>query len=123
MSVSYNEYHSFCKKKRLLKPKEYSYVFEKPYKISSGYFVILYRPNKLTYSRLGLVISKRRLALSVQRNRVKRLIRESFRLHQKKLIGLDIIVLANTKTATVSNELLYNRLDKKWIKLVGFSKK
>jgi len=123
MGLNHNTPLSFSKKLRLLDAKDYARVFQNPYKVSSGLFVLLYRSNNLPYSRLGLVISKRRLGLSVQRNRVKRLIRESFRLHQKELIGFDVVVLANKQSAFVSNAELYERLSKKWQKMKRFQKK
>jgi len=42
--------------------------------------------------RLGLVIAKRFLPLAVQRNRVKRLVREGFRCSRSELPAIDIIV-------------------------------
>jgi len=53
--------------------------------------------------RLGLVIAKRFLPLAVQRNRVKRLIREGFRSASSELPAVDIIVrLARKPQAEVN---------------------
>ena len=43
--------------------------------------------------RLGIVVAKRVLRRAVDRNRVRRVIRESFRLARRRLPGLDIVVL------------------------------
>ncbi len=51
-------------------------------------------PTIWSHPRLGLVIGKESVKLSVERNRLKRLIRDSFRLHQELLAGLDIVVVA-----------------------------
>jgi len=50
-------------------------------------------PNDKPWLRLGVVIGKRKVALAVKRNRLRRLVREQFRLEQAKLSGLDWVVL------------------------------
>jgi ribonuclease P protein component len=78
--------------------------FEKVYKNGRRYwnktFVIYIMPNKININfrgrlnRLGLTVSKK-VGKSVKRNRVKRLIRESFRLSQEQIMpGYDIVVVA-----------------------------
>ena len=44
-------------------------------------------------ARLGIVVAKRNVKLAVDRNRLKRLVRESFRQQQEHLGGLDIVVI------------------------------
>lgn len=72
-------------------------------------------------ARLGLVVGKKHLKKAVDRNRFKRLVRESFRHHQEQLKGLDIIVLARgaAKQAIAGESESDNReiatlLDKAW---------
>lgn len=48
-------------------------------------------PNGLDYARLGLIVPKRVIADAVGRNRIKRLLREGFRLRQQEFPGLDIV--------------------------------
>jgi len=50
------------------------------------------RANGLPIARLGLIISKRHLPRAVDRNRLKRLLREWFRLNQEALQGRDLLV-------------------------------
>ncbi len=53
----------------------------------------LYRlPNPLGCARLALVVPKRLAPRAVTRNRIRRLIREAFRLHQQRLGALDCVV-------------------------------
>jgi ribonuclease P protein component len=50
------------------------------------------RVSGLTYSRLGIVAARRAVPSAVQRNRQKRLIRETFRTRRRALPGLDVVV-------------------------------
>lgn len=83
----------FSVHKRLRTPQDYKAVFAKPKRSNSSYFKVLARPNGKSVSRLGVIVAKKVIRRAVVRNRVKRLIRESFRRHQELLKGLDIVVL------------------------------
>ena len=60
--------------------------------------MLLYTSNRKSHPRLGLAISKKIIRKAVDRNRVKRMIRESFRLNQQQLGCFDIVVLAKRDT-------------------------
>ena len=111
----------FPRSARLRHRFEFDSVFAKPKKSIDRYWVILasQQPADLgiNHSRLGLVISKKRIRLAVQRNRIKRLIRESFRQQKYALAPLDIIVLARDKTACYDNDVLSASLTKHWRRL------
>jgi ribonuclease P protein component len=77
----------------------------------------------LDVARLGLAIAKKQLRLAVSRNRIKRLIRESFRFNQDLLSGLDIVVLTRTSVLKCSNEEIGVQLEKLWQQLVSRCKK
>jgi ribonuclease P protein component len=64
--------------------------------------------------RLGMVISKRYAKTAVIRNRMKRMIRESFRHHIKQLGNLDIIVLPRKTWSTAMQEQLQDEIKKLW---------
>ena len=112
---------SFPPTARLRHQFEFDTVFNKPKKSIDRYWVVLATPHSMDatagHARLGLVISKKRIRLAVQRNRIKRLIRESFRHHQYALNPLDIIVLARDKTAQFDNARLRASLEKHWQRL------
>ena len=63
---------------------------------------------------MGLVIAKKHIKRAVQRNRVKRLIRESFRYNQHQLLKIDAIVLSRNGMADLDNPAIYKMLNKLW---------
>jgi ribonuclease P protein component len=105
----------FDKTHRLLTKKDYDHVFAKANKTVTSEFVILHRKNTLGYARLGLALSKRMIAKANQRNRIKRILRESFRI--QKLPAIDLVFLARHGVATVENNLIMASLADVWDKL------
>jgi ribonuclease P protein component len=51
---------------------------------------------------------------SVRRNRIKRLVRESFRLHQHELPAVDIVVNARSGARTAENTIITLSLEQHW---------
>lgn len=103
---------------RLLKPGDFRYVFENTrYKVFCPGFLLLAAPASQAETRMGFVIGKKNVKLAVQRNRFKRIFRESFRLNQSSLPAVDIIVLAIKGASQVSAEELSLQLQKAWPQL------
>lgn len=109
---------AFGKSSRLLNASDFQKVFDNPpFRASHKHFLILARHNGLAHSRVGLVIAKKNIRLAVNRNLIKRLIRESFRASQQNLGGIDAIVLARRGMDALENPFLRQQLDKQWLKL------
>ncbi len=102
----------FPRSVRLLSAADYSRVFKAPKKSSDAFFTVLARPANGDFARLGLAISKRNARRAVDRNRLKRLIREYFRLHQNELKVFDLVVMAKPPALKQSNERLRNSLSR-----------
>lgn len=68
-------------------------------------------------ARLGLAISKKVARRAVDRNRIKRLIRESFRSIRCQLPPNDIVVLARSATSAADNDRLFASLAAHWRRL------
>jgi ribonuclease P protein component len=83
----------YAKDYRLLTPEEFRYVFEKPKKISGEAIDFYIRKNHKAHARLGMAVPKRALKSAVMRNRVKRQLREQFRLSAGSLGSYDIIAM------------------------------
>ena len=79
---------------------------------------MLARFNQQPQSRLGLVIAKKHVKLAVTRNRIKRQIRESFRLQADTLPNLDIVVLARQGCGDLDNPNFNRVLEKQWKRLI-----
>ena len=98
---------------RLLKAVDFDRVFDKSVRSSDRFFTVLARPNELNHPRLGLAISKRRARHAVTRNRLKRIIRENFRLTQQNALA-DYVVMAGHQGAHATNKELFRSLEKHW---------
>lgn len=80
---------------------------------------MLAKNNPLGFARLGLVTSKKKAKRAVDRNLVKRLTRESFRLRQHQLGSLDVLVLLRSFPAESSRQELRAQLEELWAKLLA----
>lgn len=100
---------SFSKRYRLLKTDEYSSVFGFRKALKSRHFLLHYRPRdaeNLPDARLGLVVAKRFLRRSVDRNLVKRLARENFRLLRARLRCNDFVLRLAVKPKAIDRQAL-----------------
>ncbi|MDP4547864.1 MULTISPECIES: ribonuclease P protein component [unclassified Marinobacter] len=105
---------TFPKSVRLLKPADYGKVFDDvQLKVPHRNFLILAAPNNLGHARVGLIFSKKNLRHAVQRNRIKRQVRETFRL-QQDLPSLDIIVLGRQGLNKLENPDVRSALNDIW---------
>ncbi len=109
--------YGFNKTRRLLKKSDYDAVFSQANKVVSSEFIVLYRNNTMGHARLGLALSKKMIAKAHDRNRVKRLLRETFR--NRQLPALDVVILARRGVANVENSNLIKKLSSVWDKLCG----
>jgi ribonuclease P protein component len=106
----------FGTRHRLPDEAAYGRVFGEAIRSRDRLFTVLSRRNDADAARLGLAISRKQCRLASARNRLKRIIRESFRQHLSILAGLDIVVLAQSGTANADNPALFDSLAKHWHK-------
>jgi ribonuclease P protein component len=106
--------YRFTRENRLLQAAAFARVFKKATRSRDKWFTVLSRLNDRPTARLGLAISKKHCRLATGRNRIKRLVRESFRVNKEQLAGLDIVVISQPATSEASNETLVASLEKHW---------
>jgi ribonuclease P protein component len=106
--------YRFRKDKRLLDAAAYGRVFKNPARSRDKWFTVLCRENNGGAGRLGLAISKKHCRAATQRNRVKRVVRESFRRHQAILASLDVVVINQPAACDGSNADLRASLERHW---------
>jgi ribonuclease P protein component len=104
----------FRRRSRLPDSSAYSGVFKKAERSRDKMFTVLFKENGESEARLGLAISKKHCRSAVGRNRLKRVVRESFRHHHADLSGLDVVVLNQPAAMRASNEVLFDSLHQHW---------
>ncbi len=109
---------SFSRSSRLTLSGEYKQVFENNIRVSDDCFTLLIGKQQGSTARIGFAVAKKQLKRAVDRNRVKRLLRESFRLHQNELPATDIVVMVRFKILRLTNQQIFARLDKHWRKVI-----
>jgi ribonuclease P protein component len=104
----------FPKSKRLLTKSDYRFVFAEPLRVCDAHLTVLARANGTGTARLGLAISKKSLRRAVDRNRVKRILREAFRQRYALLPGLDVVVMTRNGCADASSAALRTSFNRHW---------
>lgn len=104
---------------RIREAQAYQQVFRDPLKLSGKHFVIYARSNAYGHARLGLAIAKKAVKKAADRNRLKRVSRESFRRRRTELPPYDLIVTARRDIEMVPNRELFSSLDELWSKLIS----
>ena len=113
-------FRHFSRSHRLLSPSEFKPLFDNPqWRASSQHFLLLVSENRLAAARLGIVIGKRRVKRAVDRNLLRRLMRESFRHLGPELAGLDIVILVRANIDHPNKATTAAELGKVWTKLLA----
>ena len=85
--------------------------------MGNGFFGVTARLNDEEHPRLGLAVASKLAGGSVERNRIRRVVRESFRLHQHELPAADIVVSARPRSRGASNSELRASIEALWGKV------
>lgn len=86
----------------LKKNRQFQYVYRNSKSYANRYFVMYVRENGLDENRIGISVSKK-VGNSVVRHRVKRLVKENYRLQENRFnSGLDIVIVARPGAAAIN---------------------
>jgi ribonuclease P protein component len=109
---------NFTPTQRLVHKTQFDAVYQRGSKLGDSCFLVLIRPNDLSMARLGLSVSARTVGNAVNRNRIKRVIRNSFRLAAAQLPAVDIVINTRPGAREASNAQLAERLSQHWKNVV-----
>ena len=113
----------FPRRLRLTNASDFKRVFNHPLVSADRYFKVLARPAAGECWRLGMAVSRQVDKRAAARNRIKRIIRESFRQRSPETAGagpsLDVVVLPRRGIASISNGCLYDSLAAHWARLAA----
>ena len=99
---------TFARRYRLTKTDEFSSVFGFRKAIRGKLLMLHYqpRPDGLNDARLGVVVGKKLLKKAVDRNRIKRIVREQFRRERPSLPACDLIIRLAVKPTPLDGKLV-----------------
>ena len=79
---------------RIKNPADFRRAFDRKKSASNDSMIVYGVENGLDHARLGLSVSKKRVRKAFARNRVKRVLREAFRLGKTELpVGVDLVIV------------------------------
>jgi len=96
----------------LRQPSEFQDVFTQGQRVNGRFFRLHVLPAERP--RLGLAVSRKVDTRAVQRNRIKRVARESFRTSRELVPAADLVLVALRQAASAPNDELRAELDKLW---------
>ncbi len=80
------------KQAKIVKTDDFSSVFSLRKRIANKHLVMRFRMNGAKTPRLGMIVAKKTAKLAVQRNYMRRVLRELFRLNQHHLPAVDLVI-------------------------------
>jgi ribonuclease P protein component len=103
---------------RLRTKADFDRAYAQGRRTGNSLFGVTARRNELGRPRLGLAVAVRVAGSSVERNRIRRIIRESFRVHQYEMPALDIVVSARDRARGAPGPELHASLAALWKKVI-----
>ena len=104
--------------RRLRRKSDFEAAYARGRRFGNGFFAVTAMPNDIGGPRLGLAVSVKNAGGSVERNRIRRTIRESFRLHQHELPPVDLVVSARARARDAAGIELRASLLALWQKVI-----
>ena len=100
--------------RRLRRKREFDAVYAHGRRFGNSFFGVTAHVNEKGWPRLGLAVAVKTAGNAVERNRIRRVIRESFRLHQHEIPALDLVVSARLRVRGAASSALRAQLEPLW---------
>ncbi len=111
------------KYQRLKKPAEYQHIYRSKQWGGSKHFTFNVLANDLDdKNKLGVTVSKKVSKRAVDRNHLKRVIREFYRVHQRELNGANLVITAKPSSNSANKEELQRSLKDLWTKVLKWQR-
>ena len=105
MSVRRTKAFAFRPAEHLRRPSDFRRVYERRRSASNAWLIVYGCENGLSFLRLGVSVS-RKIGSATERNRIRRLYREAFRLTRAEMpVGLDLVMIPRTPQVPSLDEL------------------
>ena len=114
MNVTENKAHPksdqrLRKRERLLKRRQFDRVFREGGRANDDQLAILMCQNEFDHPRLGLIVS-RKVGNAVRRNRLKRVLREIFRLNKERIGSFDLVIRPKGRETSSDYQIIESSL-------------
>lgn len=104
--------------RRLRRKSEFEAVYTGGRRVADRFFSVTVRANDCGAARLGLAVAVRAAGSAVERNRIRRIVRESFRLRQREMPAVDLVVSARPAVRGVTNAQLRVSIVALWERVI-----
>ena len=108
----------FPRASRLTDKPQFDVVHRQGQRFSDPLFLVITRSNEVGRARLGLAVGIKAAGNAVHRNRIKRLVRESFRHRLQELPAVDVVINARAAAAKAGNPDIRASLATHWDRIV-----
>ena len=117
--------NNLSREKRLRNPSDFQQVYRSKQWGGSEYYtfnVLAHELNQNLISRLGVTVSKKVAKQAVQRNRIKRQIKEFYRHHCESILSADLVITAKPKCAKADDAQRLQSLEQLWQKILKWQR-
>ncbi|WP_264435768.1 ribonuclease P protein component [Coxiella endosymbiont of Dermacentor marginatus] len=115
--------YNFSKNWRIRTTAEFRRVYSECQILSGHYCFLYYWNSNFNYSRLGVVASRKNLKKAVMRNRIRRIVKENFRLQKHRLPSVDIVFIAKFRSGEASKKELHECINQLLHQLIILSER
>ena len=110
--------YTFPAERRLRRKSEFDAAYARGRRLGNGFFAVTATSNDKSGARLGMAVAVRIAGGSVERNRLRRIIREAFRAHQHALPPVDVVVSARAAARGAPGAALHTSLEALWQQVI-----